>query len=299
MACQIVGYSPEDDLTPKLRVISERHSPGGSANVAINLKSLGCQDVCLFGAVGDDPSGVQLKKSLQEMIINGVLLRIKDRPTTTKTRYVTPRGRHAVRIDKEITDPINEHAATSLIDQIRHTAPYDCIVISDYAKGLITEQLLAAINELGTLTIVDPKGTDFTKYGKIYAITPNETEHLAAQQQHQNSDLALSYAENYIVTRSENGCSLTTEGNTTNLLVKPREVGDPTGCGDTFVAALTHSIAKKKSIGAACKYALAAGACTVDHEGVYAVTHEEVLAELDSSFYGLSGACSWDKERSL
>jgi rfaE bifunctional protein kinase chain/domain len=283
IACQITGYSPEDDLTPKLRVTSERYNPGGAANVAINLRYLGCQNIHLFGIIGDDQSGLQLKNSLQHEAINGILLKIRNRPTTTKTRYITPRGRHAVRIDKEITDSIDDKSIIPLIYQIKDTAPYDCIIISDYAKGLITEQLLKAINALNILTIVDPKGMNFIKYGEVYAITPNELEHMAAIKQ---QNIAPNNAKNYIITKSKNGCTLIKNNNiTTNFPVKTREIGDPTGCGDTFIAALALSIAKNKSIEEACKYAVAAGACAVDHEGVYAVTHKEVLEELNTQFY--------------
>ena len=276
--CEIVGLSPEDDLTPKLRVISERTNPGGAANVAVNLKSLGCREIHLFGVIGVDLEGQELTEKLHNITTGGFLIK-NETPTTTKTRYVTPRGRHVARIDREEIKEFDNDIIMQLRDKIHDSLPLDLIVVSDYAKGVITEKLMSLLLSLGTKIIVDPKGRNYQKYGKVYAITPNETEAIIANQH---------AAEYLIITKGSNGCELhkyRLGPFEKKFKVRKREVGDPTGCGDSFIAGLALALTRDKQIKEACGYALATGACAIDHEGAYAVTYKDVGQELASFDY--------------
>jgi bifunctional ADP-heptose synthase (sugar kinase/adenylyltransferase) len=96
--CEVLGLSSEDDLTPKIRIISEDVSLGGAANVAVNLRKLGAE-VMLIGQVGTDGDGHRVDQLLETNEIANDIWCDSSRPTTVKTRYLTPRGRHIVRVD--------------------------------------------------------------------------------------------------------------------------------------------------------------------------------------------------------
>lgn len=262
--CEIIGLSPEDDLTPKLKAIKESYSPGGAANVAANIISLGGK-AFLYGVIGNDQNGNNINPCYGELIIT-------DRQTTTKTRYVTPRGRHVARIDREDTNPISPKESDQLLDNIKKNSPYDIIIISDYAKGVITPEIIEGIHNLKTPIIVDPKGTDFIKYGEVLAITPNELE-----MQRKIGGYLASYL---VTTLGGLGCMVWNfDGGITKIKARTREVGDPTGCGDSFIAGLGVALSDGKDFITACRMATAAGSCAVDHDGVYAVTMKDLMTE--------------------
>ena len=272
--CDVVGLSPEDDLALKLRIKGQRSRAGGAANVAMNLKSMGCEEVYIFGTIGNDKEGSELSSLLSKKF-DGYLIK-KPGPTTTKTRYITPRKKHAFRLDNETTEPINKATAQKFFSDIKNISP-DIIIVSDYAKGTITWDLMGLIHNLDIKVLVDPKGEDWAKYHKVHVITPNEIEF--------EKHIGINDAKYTIVTFGGDGCTLAwRDGPVKRLTVREREVGDVTGCGDSFIAGLAMGLLDN-DIDKACGYALAAGACAMDHEGVYAVTKQDIEKELETFSY--------------
>ncbi|HUU40722.1 MAG TPA: PfkB family carbohydrate kinase, partial [Desulfatiglandales bacterium] len=254
--CEIIGLSPEDDGALKIRTMTEIKKPGGAANVVNNLKTLGCQNIYLYGIIGNDTEGQELTNLINDVKLN--LYTCSDRPTTTKTRYISPKGRHIVRIDKEITKPIDQEIKTKIIKELEQNSVYDAIIISDYAKGIVTEELCKEIHCCSQLIIVDPKDKNLMKYGPVYAMTPNEQE-WGNGTKHE--------AYNLIVTKGKKGCTIDIGKATIEWPVREREVGDPTGCGDSFIAGLTMALVTKYDINKACNIGMAVAACAVDHNG--------------------------------
>ena len=270
--CEIIGFSPEDDLTPKIRPKRHQSFPGGAANVAKNLRTIQC-NCTLYGIIGNDTNGQELKTLLNDSNIKCKLYE-QLKPTTTKTIYVTPKGRHIMRMDEEIAIPIPRNILKQIEEEYQSNK-YDITIISDYNKGMITKELMNIINKYSKV-VVDPKGLDYTKYGKVLAITPNHKEYGPTNN-----------AQNTIVTQGPEG-SILYNDKCTSIPVSPREVGDATGCGDSFIAGLAASLASGFKIEEACRIASAMAACAVDYEGTHAVTIEEVLKELEKPIYEIN-----------
>jgi len=279
--CEVLGLSPEDDLTPKIRVVYESSSLGGAANTAINVRKLGA-GVVLCGMTGLDEHCNWVMQQLNEHELSCLGYRDASRPTTVKTRYLTPRGRHIVRVDREKTHESPEFMQW-FADNVAILRDFDAILVSDYAKGVINGRVMELLRQHNDCPIiVDPKRR-LEEYGHVFAVTPNQVEF---EQYVDTDNLCSCQGPDWIVvTRGNAGCSLIDKKGLTSSTfdVRPREVGDPTGCGDSFVAAFTYAVVKGLPIETACRIANAAGAVKFDHRGVHAVTIQEIVDEMRRS----------------
>lgn len=272
--CEVLGLSPEDELTPKLRECYKKYTPGGAANVALNLKTMGAEPM-VAGITGFDGERRTLDQLLCESAVPHILVADPSRPTTLKTRYVTPHGRHICRIDRENSQPVQAAFLSEMIDCLQGSK-FNAVIISDYAKGVISHDVMSFARSFDVPIVVDPKGNDFYKYGKVFAITPNANEF-------ETDNHAL-----YIVqTLAEQGCRVwRRDDNDTihkpfaNVPTRARHLGDPTGCGDSFIAAFTLAISKGWSVVEACVLGNAAGAVSFDHTGAHAVRFDQLLSEV-------------------
>jgi D-beta-D-heptose 7-phosphate kinase/D-beta-D-heptose 1-phosphate adenosyltransferase len=295
--CEVLGISPEDDLAWKLRHSRRQLQLGGAANVARNLKMLD-GDPRLFGAGGEDYAGVKVRNLCEEAGIRLDMTACPDRPTTTKTRYLTAHGRHIMRVDHETTVFLSGQEADQLALRITAAGPFDLIVVSDYAKGVVTSGLMGFLLAMGCPVFVDPK-RNFSHYGEATLIKANKEE--AERFASPTTDArpvgpARRSGRFIIITDGGNGGRLQRfDGvkllSEAEVPVRKREVGDPTGCGDSFLAAaaLYYSLDEGRNMADACLVGCAAGACTVDHVGVHAVTRDEVLRELAHPEYERAG----------
>jgi len=174
--------SPEAPA-PVIRVNREDVIVGGAGNVARNIASLGAR--CLFvGVIGDDPGGKILKQALTRGR-TGITARLvvdRSRPTTRKLRFVSEHfSTHLLRADWEISKPVGPDVEAALIRHALALVPKcRAVVLSDYAKGVLTPRLVGAViaraRKLGKPVIVDPKGSDFSIYRGATIITPNRKE---------------------------------------------------------------------------------------------------------------------------
>jgi D-beta-D-heptose 7-phosphate kinase/D-beta-D-heptose 1-phosphate adenosyltransferase len=176
---EISRISPEAPV-PVVALQNISLAPGGAANVAANVAGLGAKPT-LFGITGKDAVAALLPDMLREANITRFsLVAMANRETTVKTRVVA-NNQHVVRIDHETIAPISKKEADSLFTKLSKAIDTnDVIVISDYAKGFLTDHLLsriisAAARKKKTI-LVDPKGKDFSRYAGATVLTPNERE---------------------------------------------------------------------------------------------------------------------------
>lgn len=171
--------SPEAPI-PILDVKEISRRPGGAANTAFNIQSLGGEAI-VAGVVGRDENGDVLKTLLAEKGIDvGGVFADSERKTTLKTRAVA-KNQHIVRIDLEDKKPISQGIEEKLFEFIKNQiSGIKAIIISDYAKGVVTDNLSRKIIELARthniFSLVDGKGPDFSKYRGCSVIGPNKKE---------------------------------------------------------------------------------------------------------------------------
>lgn len=291
---EVERISPESPV-PVLVVRDRLRRLGGAGNVVKNLVSLG-GGVALFAAVGKDGAGQWFKRHCEEMAVESFWLKEhRSRPTTIKTRIVA-RNQQIVRVDEERLGDISPELERSAIEDLRSVVPQvKAVVISDYGKGFLTRGLLeelirsAKASELPVL--VDPKGRDYSRYRGATYITPNRQEVSLASGIEVNDNESLvragrvvldqAEAEAVIVTRGKEGSTLVTRTAVKDFPVKPVEIIDVTGAGDTVIAALAMCAASGFSIENAIAVANLAASLVVSRFGAASVTLPEMLDSLN------------------
>lgn len=291
----VARISPEAPV-PVVDLRERTLSPGGAANTAANVVSLGGA-ATIVGIVGHDASGESLRGALSG---NGIdakgLVVTAERPTTHKLRVVA-RTQQIVRVDVESRAPLTDATENALCDAIRRLgAEAHAIVLSDYAKGVVSEAVARTAVETGKArgipVVVDPKTRDFSKYAGATIITPNVHElELAANVPvaSQNDDEAIIAAgapllervggAAILVTRGAAGMTLLRSGGAPlHLPTRARSVFDVTGAGDTVVGALTLALAANVAVETAVELANQAASIAVAKAGTVAVSQEELLS---------------------
>ena len=294
--------SPEAPV-PVVHVQQSDDRPGGAANVAVNLASLGVR-TRLIGAVGDDAAASTLEKLLQAQGIECDFARVGDRPTITKTR-VQSRGQQLIRLDQENAAELRDSALADALGKA--AAGAGAVVLSDYGKGALTDvgRMIEMCRKAQVPVLVDPKGRDFDKYRGATLLTPNQgefeavagpcgsDEELATRGWKMVEDLELT---SLLVTRSEKGMMLLETGNEPLFLsTQAREVYDVTGAGDTVIATLAGALASGQSLASASALANIAAGLVVRKIGVATVTPGEIQVALHQRGQGGRGLVSRDE----
>ncbi len=278
--------SPEAPV-PVVKIERSEERPGGAANVARNAAALGAQ-VALLSVVGDDEAGGVLERLLSDNKIQASLHRDPAISTTVKLRVIG-RQQQLLRIDFETT-PSHEVLNAKLAEFDALIDACDLLVLSDYGKGGLAH--IAAMVERaragGKRVLVDPKGSDYTRYRGATVITPNRSElahvvgqwrdeaDLARRAQTLRAELDL---EAILLTRSEEGMTLFSAAGTYHQPAQAREVFDVSGAGDTVIATLAAMLAAKLDWREAVRIANRAGGIVVGKLGTTTVTREEMEAE--------------------
>ncbi len=281
--------SPEAPV-PVVEVDSEDLMLGGSANVANNIRSLG-SDPFLTGVVGSDNDGDNFIRELKargidpEGIVTDSL-----RPTTIKTRVIA-HHQQVVRFDREEQDRIRVATTAKVIAYVKKAVKAsDVVVISDYAKGLITEEL---INETKDICkkyerpiVVDPKVEHFDYYKGAAIVTPNNVEASIASGIEIEDEPTLKVAgkllydrlgcEALLITRGEHGMSLFEKGSDTHIPTVAKEVFDVSGAGDTVVGVIALSLAAGADFKEAAVLANFAAGVVVGKVGTATLTQVEL-----------------------
>ena len=287
-----VGRISPEAPVPVVDLRERTWVPGGAANVAHGIVALGAAAV-LAGVVGEDREGDVLRDSLAEHGIDaaGVLV-TGARRTTVKTRVIA-RTQQVVRIDQEDRGELDAATATTLLERVEAAlAGVDLLVISDYAKGVVStataQAAIAAARERGCPVVVDPKGLDFERYRGASIITPNLREAESAMAFEARDDDAVVEltrrvaaalpGTRVLITLGSGGMLLFADGEATRFPVAAREVHDVTGAGDTVVATLAVELAAGATLPDAVRVANRAAAIAVAHVGAVAVTLAELQA---------------------
>jgi len=283
--------SPEAPV-PVVGVSQRRYLPGGAANVAANILTLGSR-VSLAGVTGVDDSAVRLRRELERTGINmDALVEDALRQTTTKTR-ITAAGQQIVRFDEEDRSPLSEAAGALLRARCEDLlSDVDACVISDYAKGVVSDSfcrwLIGEAVKRNKPVVVDPKSRDLARYLGATVVTPNLKETAAAAGERIETSADLERAAGILlpkiapsallVTRGEDGMSLFERHQTVRHLPALRnEVADVTGAGDTVAGVLAIALGLGFTLFDAASIANIAAGVAVGHPGTWAVRREELL----------------------
>ncbi len=263
--------------------------PGGAGNVALNIVSLGGK-ATVIGITGDDDEAKHLKSKLCAAKVNCDFKQIPELQTITKLRVIS-RQQQLIRLDFE--QNLDGHGIESIPSKLKeHLPSADAIIFSDYAKGTLDEiQNLIKIAKKSKLPIlVDPKGSDFTKYKGATIVTPNllEFEEIVGKCETEKQLIERGQAllkshdwQALLITRGENGMTLLRpEQPELHLPAVAREVFDVTGAGDTVISTLAASLAAGSSIENAVTYANAAAAVVVGKLGTATVGSHELRRRL-------------------
>ena len=288
--------SPEAPV-PIVHVQQTDERPGGAANVAVNLAALGAT-TRLIGVVGKDSAADSLQSILEELGIDCDFHRADDRPTITKTR-VQSRGQQLIRLDQE---NVAELGDDSIVDTLKAAiGNAGAVILSDYGKGALTDvtRMIAACRDAGVPTLVDPKGSDFSKYRGASLITPNQSEFEAVVGvcnsdedlvSHGNTLLTELALDALLITRSEKGMLLLETGlEPLFLSTQAREVFDVTGAGDTVIATLAAVIASGQDLSSAAALANIAAGLVVRKIGVATITPSEIRVAMHQRGQGGRG----------
>lgn len=277
--------SPEAPV-PVVKVSREEERIGAAANVAYNVSTLGAQ-ASFLGVVGDDEPGHRLEKLLQDTGIRTHLKRDPGLRTTVKLRVIG-RQQQLLRMDFE-NEPDHEVLALQNEAFTALLAQQDAILFSDYGKGGLAHipAMIESARAAGKAVLVDPKGSDYSRYRGATVITPNRAElqdvvgrwqnedDLRARAQKLRADLGL---QALLLTRSEEGMTLYDDAGETTVKAQAREVFDVTGAGDTVIATLATMVAAGLSLRDALPIANRAGGIVVGKFGTATVSYEELFA---------------------
>lgn len=291
---QVERISPEAPI-PVLRLQREAVTLGGSGNVVRNLVALGGL-VDMVGIIGADQAGFDLTKQLAELpSVTSYLLTDNSRPTTLKTRFVAD-GQQLLRADHEVSSALSADMEQQTLLRVRGALPScDVIILSDYAKGALTDKVISEILALAKAqnkpVLIDPKGRNFARYRGATLLTPNRKElgeatglairsvqdaEAAARQ------LIAAHGLQGVLAKlgSDGVCLVMQDLPTWHFRATAREVYDVSGAGDTVVATMALALAGGLSGEDAATLANIAGSVVVGKIGTAVVTQEDLAREL-------------------
>jgi D-beta-D-heptose 7-phosphate kinase / D-beta-D-heptose 1-phosphate adenosyltransferase len=283
-----------------VNINSENILLGGAGNVINNLKKLGAK-VDVISVLGECKISQDIGQLLRSIDVDTqYLITQKDRLASKKSRIVASQ-QQVVRFDRESKEAISKISETKILDFFNKiVSNYECILLSDYGKGVLTRKLTQSLikiaNNHNKKILVDPKGEDFSKYKNAYLLTPNKKEASAATQIKITSKETLEQAiiklkskcnlAVSLITLSEDGIALLDE----KLIIHPTvaiEVFDVTGAGDTILASLGFALGCNYSINDAVKFANLAAGIVVGKVGSATASLNEII-EYEANFHPIS-----------
>ena len=276
--------SPEAPV-PVVRVRDTEHRLGGAANVARQVATLGAE-VSLAGVIGEDAAGADFLRLCEASNIDTrAVLKLPGRRTTRKLR-VLGHSQQLLRLDWEDMRPCETQHIRAMVEKLAAGRRPDAIILSDYAKGVLTPEAIASITALRGAgpVVVDPKHKDFTRYRGATTITPNlrELEVAAGHALDANDTEAVAAAarplaqaaglDAMVVTLGDRGMLVVpVQGQETAVPAIQQAVYDVTGAGDTAISVLALSLAARASLLEAAQLANAAAGVSVSQIGAVAV----------------------------
>jgi len=231
---EVNRISPESPV-PIVEVIEEYFTLGGCGNVVRNIRELGAQVDCL-ASIGNDVEGLEIKNKLKEIGAKDLTC-IDSKTTTLKERIIAEhRSVQMLRIDREVKDKVDSDLAIKIFET-KSNNDYDMVIVSDYAKGMITYELMKYLKEnVKAKIIIDPKPQNGSMYNDVYMITPNEQEWNIMQL---SSAYILNNVRYILQTLGSKGMRLIDGKDVAEIKAVPVEIYNVSGCGDVVVATIS------------------------------------------------------------
>ncbi|XQW84185.1 bifunctional D-glycero-beta-D-manno-heptose-7-phosphate kinase/D-glycero-beta-D-manno-heptose 1-phosphate adenylyltransferase HldE [Thalassotalea piscium] len=287
-------YGPTQRISPEapvpvVKISQHEDRPGGAANVALNIASIG-GNVTLAGITGDDEAADTITTQLEAMNIGCCFVRESSIPTITKLRVLS-RNQQLIRLDFE--ESLAELDKVTLFSKVSaQIAKHDVLLLSDYDKGTLSDvqAFISLAKQLNVPVLVDPKGHDFTRYRGADLLTPNLSEfeavvgkcadeaEIVSKGQALLTELDL---QALLITRSEQGMTLIRRDHEEfHLPTQAKEVYDVTGAGDTVIGTLALAIAAQADYPQASALANIAAGIVVGKLGTSTVSESELRNQI-------------------
>jgi len=286
----VTRISPEAPV-PVVAVTDHSFTLGGAGNVANNLVALGAR-VEFVGTVGEDAFATDVRRMLREESVDdrGVFA-VSDRPTTRKTRIVA-HNQQVVRADWEDAAPLGPSDRARITAYVRdRAAACDAVILSDYAKGLLSTEVVEAARAC-PLVLADPKPQNLELFAGVTCVAPNVHEAEAASGIKITDDASLErvgarlleqlHVKYVVITRGEAGMSLFgSQGERLTIPSVARKVFDVSGAGDTVIAVLSLALAGGAPIERAMQLANFAAGAVVEKLGTATASGDEIIALIE------------------
>lgn len=262
---------------------------GGAGNVINNLNTLGSR-VSVSSVIGNDDNGKELTNMLSDIGVETKNLIVQAGRKTSKKSRVIAVSQQVLRYDKESKDDIDAESVVNILNSLStNIKEFDIVILSDYGKGVLTPELCQGIirlcREYSIKVLVDPKGSDFSKYRGAYLLTPNKKEAILASKIDIKDDESLKEAlvklkaecnlDVSLITLSEDGIA-TYDSEVKRFPTVVKEVFDVTGAGDTVIASIAFALSASKSIEDTAAFANLAAGVVVGKIGSATVSLDEI-----------------------
>jgi rfaE bifunctional protein kinase chain/domain len=286
--------SPEAPV-PVVSVKSREKRLGGAANVALNLKALGCMPIVIT-VIGDDQDGKDLiKLFVENQLSTEGIIQSKNRVTTIKHRIIS--DKHLLRVDSEQTDDLSPELETELLEKVTLLSKdAKCIIFQDYNKGILTERVIQKGIEIAQnqniTTTVDPKKKNFGAYKGVTLFKPNlkeinealgtdikgnEIEKLTSEAQ---KFISANNIQNMLITLSENGAILVGKDFSKHVNAHKRNIVDVSGAGDTVISVASIFLALGYNLDQVLEYSNLSGGLVCESIGVIPIDKERFFKEI-------------------
>lgn len=275
---------PANRISPEAPVLIIKEevvttSPGGAANLAINLSNILNDKIQLYGAVSDGLDSICIIECLRKYENIQTLFDLNHSMTTTKTRLMDSTGHYLIRLDRE-----EKYTGELCVDDLINCLNLnDVVLISDYNKGVIQEDTVSRILNKTSYVFVDPK-QKASHYNGSFLVKPNMNEY-----EQWNGKFTVKSALKFmkknswtwlVVTDGENGIHvLNKKGEYHQYNATVHEVADVTGAGDTVLAVIAYGYINGMNIPDACKLACHAASRGVERRGVSPVRPEDLIMD--------------------
>ncbi len=284
---KVERINPEAPV-PILHVVDEKYTLGGAGNVANNIVSLN-EKACLISLCNENEVFGKCIKDICE--IRGIqhYFITDGRPTIVKHRFVAlGYNQQLLRVDYEEKHPLDKNYSKIFVDKILEINP-NILIISDYAKGMITKGLMENIKkQFNGKLLIDPKPKNIDLYNDAYLIKPNlkEASEIVGREINNTDDdvekagieISEKYNSNVVITRSEKGSTLITRDNEIyHIPTKVQEIHDVSGAGDTYIATLGYALNNNYNLVDAVKLANKASSIVVGKVGTATVSLNELF----------------------
>ena len=278
--------SPEAPV-PVVRILREDNILGGACNTANNIVSLGGK-ATVIGVVGNDEYAVVMKELLQKKKIKSILIKDSSRPTTVKKRIISKGFFQMMRIDHEKKCPISEKIAVNVFKEVKKIIKnIDAIIISDYAKGVMTEKLTKSLIKIAkenkVLVTVDSKSKTPKMFKGCDLIVPNINEAIMMSEIEEDifemgKKISSMLKSNVYITRGSEGISVFDKSGTHTHIppVQAKKVVDVTGAGDTVIASATLALCSNLGLIESARLANFAGHLVVQKPGTATISPNEL-----------------------